>query len=124
MAVVTGLDNVAVDHGLELVIDGLTWLNIAETRDAKRAGGARMNEIEAKRMTDTRASLRYRKTARIVGFVDQEPGSVRYVGVNYCVVILGRDSVDGDQCTSMPSGGLHAGSSWSALRKMDLMPGL
>jgi len=51
------------------VIDGLIWLTIAETRDAKRAGGARMNEIEAKRMTEARTSFRYRETARIVVYV-------------------------------------------------------
>lgn len=49
-----------------MVIDGLIWLNIAETRDAKRAGGARMNEIEAKSMREARTSFRYREAARIV----------------------------------------------------------
>ncbi len=52
-----------------MVIDGLIWLNIWETRDAKRAGGARMNEIEAKRMTEAMTSFKYRETARIVDLV-------------------------------------------------------
>lgn len=51
------------------MIDGLIWWTIAETRDAKRAGGARMNEIETKRMTEARTSFRYRETARIVVYV-------------------------------------------------------
>ena len=62
-------------------MDGLIWFNNAETRDTKRPGGARMNEIEAKRMTEMRASFRYRETARIADYVVGDINGRRCVGV-------------------------------------------
>ena len=68
VAVVIVLTDVEVDHSGSLVVGGLIWLKMADTLEAKRAGGARMSEIEAKRRTATRTSFEYRGTARAADY--------------------------------------------------------